>query len=112
MSNTVGLRFAALCRVSSEEQAEKGESLNVQKKMILTCVDHMQGSVVKWYSGQEHSTPGHEREILDAMLADCSAGLFDALIVTELNRLGRDMEKLPSVYAHLRNNNIRLFINE
>ena len=110
MKSTVGLKFAALCRVSSEEQAEKGESLNVQKKMILECVERMEGSVVEWYSGQEHSTPGHERKILKAMLADCSAGLFDALIVTEINRLGRDMQKLPGVLEHLRKNNVRLFI--
>ena len=110
VSNTVGLKFAALCRVSSEEQAEKGESLNVQKKMILTAVNQMGGTVAKWYSGQEHSTPGHEREILDAMLADGSANIFDALIITELNRLGRDMQKLPGVLEHLRKNNVRLFI--
>jgi len=110
VSDTVGLKFAALCRVSSEEQAEKGESLNVQKKMILTAVNQMGGTVAKWYSGQEHSTPGHEREILDAMLADGSANIFDALIITELNRLGRDMQKLPGVLEHLRKNNVRLFI--
>lgn len=34
----MSLRFAVLCRVSTEQQAEKGESLEVQEKLLTDCV--------------------------------------------------------------------------
>ena len=108
--STVGLRFAALTRVSTEEQAVRGESLTVQKKEIEWHVDQLQGSIVKWYTGHEHSTPGYERSILDQMLTDCPTGIFDALIICDFDRLGRDLSKIIDVIGTLRENRISLFI--
>jgi len=59
---TSKLRFAPLIRVSTERQAQKGESLWTQKTQILSYVKNLGGTIPEhcWrYSGREHSTPGY-----------------------------------------------------
>lgn len=77
-----GLRFAPIIRVSTEAQEKKGESLRTQKKQILECVEVLGGVIPEacWeYGGQEHATPGQERQKLEKLLKDSSRGLFDAV---------------------------------
>ena len=57
-TNGHGLRLGALIRVSTEKQADKGESLQTQRKDIEDSVKILKGHVVKWYGGQENATVG------------------------------------------------------
>ena len=103
--------FAGLVRVSTESQAEKGESLSTQTKQIIKYVKDLGGreKEIIWFKGQEHSTPMEERIILDDLLNKSSTDLFDAVILTHLDRLGRDTAKNKEVFRILRDNDIRFF---
>jgi len=57
-------------RVSTELQERDGESLEVQKKTLTDCVNRLNGTIEKEYTGQEHATVGYERNLLDTMLLD------------------------------------------
>jgi site-specific DNA recombinase len=104
------MKFAILCRVSTDSQANEGESLAVQKLTLQKCVDVLGGVIIKEFIGQEHSTEGHERPILDEILSDCSKGLFDALMVYDLSRLTRDPIKSKIILANLKKNGIKLYV--
>ena len=111
MKDTNGLRFGALTRVSTEIQAAKGESLLTQRKDIERSVKFLNGHVVEWYEGQEHATVGDVRKTLDEVLEDAARGCFDALIVTDFDRLGRDIVKVTIFRRELQKHKVDLFIN-
>jgi site-specific DNA recombinase len=109
----MALRFAPIIRVSTEKQAQKGESLNTQKIQIKQFVDLLKGTIPDhcWqYSGQEHATPNQERALLDKLLADSSKNLFDAVIVCDHDRWSRDNKKSKEGLEILRKNGIRFFV--
>ena len=102
--------FAILCRVSTADQADEGQSLVVQQKTLRKCVEMLNGTLVKEYIGSESATAGEkERPILDEMLTDAQKKLFDALIVHDLSRLTRDPIKNKIILAALKKNGIRLY---
>jgi site-specific DNA recombinase len=109
------LRFAALVRVSTESQERQGESLRTQKAEIERSVEAMGGVLIAdpWsYSGQEHSTPGFEREKLDRLLHDASKGIFDAIIVCDASRWSRDNAASKSGLKILKKHGIRFFVGQ
>jgi DNA invertase Pin-like site-specific DNA recombinase len=108
---TQGLRFAALTRVSTEKQERRGESLATQRAGIERDVARMGGSVVEWYSGQEHATPGWEREQLDRLLADAARGRFDAVIVAYLDRWSRDNAQNKEGLNVFRRHGVRFYVS-
>jgi len=87
-----GLRFAALVRVSTERQSTQGESLRTQRAQIQGSVKRLGGTVVEWYGGQEHATPGHEKKEVNRLLADAEKEPrhWDAVIVSDADRWSRD----------------------
>ena len=108
------LRFAPIVRVSTEQQAEKGESLQTQQKQIISYVQTLGGVIPEacWkYSGQEHATPDQERTKLDQLLTDSAKGLFDAVIVCNASRWSRDNFKSKIGLSTLKRNGIRFFVS-
>lgn len=108
------LKFAPLIRVSTEKQKVKGESLKTQLAQIRQYVELLKGTIPEHcliYQGQEHSTPGFERALLDRLLADSSKGLFDAVIVTDASRWSRDNQKSEAGLNQLAENGIRFFVS-
>lgn len=108
-----GLRFAPLIRVSTEKQEKIGESLRTQKEQIQHYVKNLGGTIPEYcwqYSGQEHATPGQERQKLDKLLDDSSKNLFDAIIVCDASRWSRDNEKNKAGLRTLRQHGIRFFV--
>jgi len=105
------LRFSALIRVSTERQSKRGESLKIQEKQIREAIIRRDGILTEdcIYKGQEHSSPGNERKILDRLLKDASCGKFDAVIVADISRWGRDNKKCKEGLNILIENNIRFF---
>ena len=85
------LRFAPIIRVSTEKQREKiRASLDHQTNKIERYVKQLGGVVPKWYKGQESAMPGRDRVIFNQLLEDSEKGLFDAVIVTNVDRFSRD----------------------
>lgn len=105
------LRFAALVRVSTEQQQKRGESLNTQTKQITQAVEQLGGTVTRWYKGQQHATAGYEHQLVDELLADAQKKRkpFDAIIVADASRWSRDNGKSKQGLKILRKNNIRFF---
>ena len=112
MSKTKQLRFAGLVRVSGEAQAKHGESLRTQHGQLENAVGQMQARVTRWYEGQEHATPGHERQLLEQMLKDAAKAKspFDAIVVADPTRWTRDNQRGDSGLDHLRQHGIRFFV--
>lgn len=111
IENYAGLRFAALVRVSTEGQRQKGESLNTQRKRIEKAVEMLHGTIVKWYEGQEHASEGYDRPNFDKLLADAKLKLFDAVMVCDISRWSRDLITALEGLRTLRNNGIKFYID-
>ncbi len=108
--STKRLQLAALTRVSTEEQGRRGQSLLTKRKEIEHVVKYLGGEIVKWYSGQEHSTEGYERKVFDQLLKDARAGIFNAVIVTDLSRWSRDAKRSKEGFDILKKHSIRFFV--
>jgi len=106
------LRFAAFVRVSTEQQERKGESLPVQKDGITKAVKELKGTIVEWYGGQEHATPGYEKKEIERLLTDAqkSTKRFNAFIVYHIDRWSRDNEKSLVSARILREHGVRFFV--
>jgi site-specific DNA recombinase len=106
------LRFAALIRVSTEKQEKQGESLRTQDTQLTACVTQLGGVVTIKYAGQEHATPGYERQLLEQLLADAQKPIksFDAVIVTDPSRWSRDNTVSERGLEILRDNGILFYV--
>jgi len=109
---TPTIRFAALIRVSTEKQAEQGESLRTQESQINGAVKSLGGVITRRYAGQEHATAGWEREQLEKLLADAQkkSKPFDAVIVADQSRWSRENVASEIGLQVLCDNNIRFFV--
>ncbi|BBO75848.1 hypothetical protein DSCW_32650 [Desulfosarcina widdelii] len=109
------LRFAPLVRVSTEGQAQRGESLRTQKDEIIRAVKALGGTLIDdpWrYSGQEHATATFERKKLDQLLKDAARDRFDAVIVCDASRWSRDNGKSKQGLDTLRKAGVRFFAGQ
>jgi DNA invertase Pin-like site-specific DNA recombinase len=108
---TAGLRFAALPRVSTEKQEQKGESLRTQRSQIERDVEVLRGSIVGWYGGQEHATEGWERKELLRLTADAAKGNFDAVIIAHADRWDRGSKEAKAALDTFKQHGIRFYIS-
>jgi DNA invertase Pin-like site-specific DNA recombinase len=110
--NNSKLRFAALRRVSTEQQEKKGESLRTQKTEIEKAVKQLGGIIVGWYGGQEHATVGHEKKEIDRLLNDAQkkGRRFNAFIITNADRWSRDNQKSKQGLDVFTKQGIRFFV--
>jgi DNA invertase Pin-like site-specific DNA recombinase len=110
--NGKALRFAALIRVSTEKQADRGESLRTQDKQITSTVETLGGQVAVRYAGQEHGTPDWERKQLTKLLEDAAkpSRPFDAVIVADATRWSRDNVQSKEGLKVLRDARVRFFV--
>ena len=104
------LHFAALRRVSTEKQEKEGESLRTQRTEITETVKQLNGSIVGWYGGQEHGTPGYEKKEIDRLLSDASKGKFNAVIVNNADRWSRDNKKSDEGLKVFESCGVRFFV--
>ena len=104
------LRFASWIRVSTEQQAKQGESLRTQHIDNEGDINLLGGAVVGQYGGQEHATPGWERQEFDRMLEDAGRNKFDAIIMNHIDRWSRDGKKHYEGRDILKLHGIRFFV--
>lgn len=107
------LKFAPLVRVSTEQQAKRGDSLRTQTKNLIEDVKSLNGVIPKFawkYSGQEHATGVEERKKLDQLLNDCDKNIFDCVIITDLSRWSRNNLKSEESVKIFKQNGIRFFV--
>jgi site-specific DNA recombinase len=113
-ANGKPLRFAALIRVSGERQERQGESLRTQRGQIEQSVASIGGTIpeIDRYAGQEHATPGFERQRVERLLDDAAKPRrpFDAVIVADPSRWSRDNVQNETGLDHLREHGVRFFV--
>lgn len=79
------------CRVSTDEQAEKGYSLDAQEKFCKSFAINSGYKVVSVYRDEGKSGTTLDRPALKDLLAKCQEGrAIDAVIVQETDRLARN----------------------
>jgi DNA invertase Pin-like site-specific DNA recombinase len=83
------LRFAVYCRVSTPEQAERGESLPAQEEELTAAVKSLGGVVVRVFSQPEHAVEGSDRASLLEVFDFLESGGADAVMVRDQSRLTR-----------------------
>ncbi|MCE5286070.1 MAG: recombinase family protein [Pelosinus sp.] len=101
------IRVAIYVRVSTEEQAEHGYSIDAQlDKLRQHCKLYNHVIVYEYVdrgiSGKE-MTKRHE---LQKLLRDAEQGLFDEVLVWKINRMSRNTKDLLEIVEQLNKNNV------
>ena len=108
------IRVCAYVRVSSEEQAQEGISLDAQKKYIKEWAGRMGWTTTLLYKDPGHSGKDRERPGLKKMFEDAKVGfepttksrdssksLWDMVIAYNNDRLSRDVKDTLSIIDEL-----------
>jgi DNA invertase Pin-like site-specific DNA recombinase/uncharacterized Zn finger protein (UPF0148 family) len=91
------------CRVSTEEQAEKGYSLDAQEKFCRNYAKNNGYEVLAVYRDEGKSATSFNRPALQDLLSKCQQDQsIDALIVQETDRLARNTKDHLTIKAVLK----------
>jgi len=96
------------CRVSTEEQAIKGYSLETQEKLCRDFAERNHYLVVGVYREEGKTARSLDRPMLTELLADCERKAVDAVIVQETDRLARNTKDHLTVRAMLKKADVKL----
>ena len=86
------IRVAIYVRVSTQEQAKEGYSINEQIDRLQKYADAHDWMVVKIYTDAGHSGSNMERPALQDLIFDVEAGKIDKVLVYKLDRLSRSQK--------------------
>lgn len=98
------MRVAAYIRVSTDEQAEKGNSLNEQGERLEAYCKVMGWPKPKLYTDDGYSAGTLKRPYLEMLLKDVKENKVDILITTKLDRLTRSLYDLLNTLKFLEKN--------
>lgn len=96
-----GTRFVAYVRVSTDEQAREGVSLEAQRRRVTAWAELQEVGLVEIISDEGLSGSTLERPGLQRALAMLRAGEVDGLVVCKLDRLTRSTRDLLALVAEL-----------
>jgi len=97
------------CRVSTEEQAEKGYSLDTQEKLCRDYADRNGYQVAGVFRDEGKTATKLDRPALQDLLAKCTKGTtVGAVIVQETDRLARNTHDHLTIRAILQKARIKL----
>jgi site-specific DNA recombinase len=97
------------CRVSTEEQAENGYSLDTQEKLCRNFADHNGYEVAGVFRDEGKSGTNLDRPALQDLLGKCTKGsTIAAVIVQETDRLARNTQNHLAIRVLLQKAGIRL----
>lgn len=99
--------IAIYCRVSTDEQAEFGYSIDEQKRLLEEWCKANDYIIYKCYSDRGISGKNiKDRPALKELLSDAKAGKFDMVISWKINRVSRKLEDILKIVNILEKNNI------
>lgn len=93
--------------------SDKSDSIDNQFRMSKDYVEsRFPGQIESWvqYSDEDFTGANTKRPDLNRMLDDIKAGLYDALVVYQLDRLSRDVRDFANIYALLEEHGV-MFIS-
>lgn len=97
------LRVALYIRVSTEEQALHGYSLQAQEEALVKYAEEQGFKIVKIYRDEGNSArkPALKRPVMLDLLEDVKAGMIDRILFIKLDRWFRNVREYHSVQAIL-----------
>ncbi|MDP9397688.1 MAG: recombinase family protein [Actinomycetota bacterium] len=101
-------RAAVYTRVSSEEQASGGTSLETQAERCRAYCTARGWTVVDTYVDAGVSGAKASRPALDRLMADVRAGQVDAVVIAKLDRLGRSLRHLAPTLGEMDDRGVAL----
>lgn len=106
------MRVAAYIRVSTDEQAEKGTSLETQSEQLQLWAKSLNHEVYDQYVDRGYSASNDDRPELRRLMADARQHKFDAVVTTKLDRFFRNLRLLLKYHDDLKALGIRYIATE
>jgi len=95
------MKFSIYIRVSTEDQAKEGYSLEVQGEHLESFAKREGYEVYKVYSDDGISGYSTERPALKALLADAKSRRFELIVVYKIDRFSRNLKDLLNLVDEL-----------
>ncbi len=99
-------RIAGYCRVSTDDQAESGHSLDAQRRAIEEFCARKGWDLVEIYTDAGISGSLDARPALQRLLADAEAGRFEVVVVHAIDRFYRSLAGLLRAIERLGQHNV------
>ncbi|MDQ1143422.1 DNA invertase Pin-like site-specific DNA recombinase [Bacillus sp. SORGH_AS 510] len=103
------MKVALYVRVSTEEQAEEGYSINGQIKVLEDYCNKNNFQVVEIYKDEGISGKSTDRPALKELLRDSEHNKFDMVMVWKISRLSRKQLDFLNIIEHLKKHNVSFF---
>ncbi|MEI4771001.1 recombinase family protein [Psychrobacillus sp. FJAT-51614] len=103
------MKVVLYVRVSTEEQAEEGFSIDGQIKNLTDHCDKNDYEIVEIYKDEGISGKSTNRLGLQSLLSDCTNGSFQKVLVWKISRIARKQLDFLSIIETFKQNNINFF---
>lgn len=100
-------KTVAYLRVSTQEQAANGSSLEAQQNRLQALATGTERHISEVYRDDGYSAGSLRRPALQRLLADIRSGTISALYVSKLDRLSRSLADLLDSSGSARNTTSR-----
>ena len=100
------IRVAVYVRVSTQEQAVEGTSLEHQSEQLISYCKSRGWQVIQKYVDPGYTGKDANRPGLESLLADANLGLFDKVVVYRMDRLARNLRLLLELEDKLKGNDV------
>lgn len=101
------MRAALYIRVSTQEQASEGYSIDAQKERLASYCNSQEWNVVEWYIEEGESASDLNRPELKRLMSDVQKDLFDVVLVYRLDRLTRSVKDLYKLLETFEEHNVK-----
>ena len=95
------MKIAIYIRVSTEDQAKEGSSLEVQREYLESFAEREGYQIFKIYSDDGISAYSTERPALKELLKDAKERKFDLVLVYKIDRFSRNLKDLLNLVDEL-----------
>ncbi len=102
-------RVALYTRVSTEEQAMEGTSLDLQLEQIKEHCNRQGWQVARQYCDPGFSGKNDDRPGLRQLLSEARSDVFEIVVVSRLDRLARKLRLLLELEETLKDNDVSLY---
>ena len=100
------MRVALYARVSTEEQATEGYSIDGQIATLTDDCKRKNFQIYKIYKDEGYSGKSTKRPALQELLQDCKFGLFDMVMVWRISRISRKQLDFLSIIDEFERQNV------
>jgi site-specific DNA recombinase len=103
------IRVVIYARVSTQEQADEGTSLEHQCEQLRTYCQAQKWQVMGTYVDPGHTGKNADRDGLKNLMSGAKLGLFQKVVVYKLDRLARKLRLLLELEENLKDSGIYLY---